>query len=165
MTIPEASQLVLQAGAMGEGGEIFILDMGTPVKIVDLARDLIILSGLRPDEDIKIEFSGVRPGEKLFEELSSDVEEANKTRHPKIFIGRAQTHDLDRVIAAVGTLLERSREIDADGVRGVLGELVPEYRAHRPARPIATSKPSDGKSTGETKHLGRDTGPYSTQPN
>jgi FlaA1/EpsC-like NDP-sugar epimerase len=165
MTIPEASQLVLQAGAMGEGGEIFILDMGTPVRIVDLARDLIILSGLRPDEDIKIEFSGVRPGEKLFEELSSDVEEANKTRHPKIFIGRAQKHDLERVLASIATLLERARDTDADGVRAAMGDLVPEYRAHRPSRPVTTTKAADGKGTGETKHLGRETGPFSTQPN
>ncbi len=160
MTIPEASQLVLQAGAMGEGGEIFILDMGTPVKIVDLARDLIILSGLRPDEDIKIEFSGVRPGEKLFEELSSDVEEANKTRHPKIFIGRVQTHDLERVLSGVSILLERARETDADGVRAAMGELVPEYRAHRPSRPATTKS-----TTGESKLLGRETGPFMTQPN
>lgn len=93
MTIPEASQLVLQAGAMGAGGEIFILDMGEPVKIVDLARDLITLSGFKPDEDIEIKFSGVRPGEKLFEELSTDAEHASKTKHPKIFIGRIATCD------------------------------------------------------------------------
>src|SRR5262249_43238294 len=72
MTIPEASQLVLQAGAMGDGGEIFVLDMGEPVKIVDLARDLITLSGLRPGEDIELVFSGIRPGEKLFEQLTTD---------------------------------------------------------------------------------------------
>lgn len=88
MTIPEACQLVLQAGSMGEGGEIFVLDMGQPVKIVDLARDLIRLSGFRPNEDIEIRFTGVRPGEKLFEELSVDAENATKTRHPKIFVGR-----------------------------------------------------------------------------
>ncbi|HEX7843140.1 MAG TPA: nucleoside-diphosphate sugar epimerase/dehydratase, partial [Kofleriaceae bacterium] len=88
MTIPEASQLVLQAGAMGTGGEIFILDMGEPVKIVDLARDLIKLSGFRPGLDIEIKFSGVRPGEKLFEQLATDAEHADKTKHPKIFIGR-----------------------------------------------------------------------------
>jgi len=164
MTIPEASQLVLQAGAMGQGGEIFILDMGTAVKIVDLARDLIILSGLRPDEDIKIEFSGVRPGEKLFEELSSDAERADKTRHPKIFIGRAQEHDLEQAVLAVDRLVERAREIDPDGIRAALGELVPEYRAHRPSRPSA-SKPSEPKSsTGETRSVGRDSGTFS-QPN
>ncbi len=88
MTIPEASQLVLQAGMMGEGGEIFILDMGEPVKIADLARDLITLSGFEPGVDVEIEFVGARPGEKLFEELSVRAENAEKTRHPKIFVGR-----------------------------------------------------------------------------
>jgi FlaA1/EpsC-like NDP-sugar epimerase len=164
MTIPEASQLVLQAGAMGQGGEIFILDMGTPVKIVDLARDLITLSGLRPDEDIKIEFSGVRPGEKLFEELSSEAEQADKTRHPKIFIGRAQRHEFERVFEAVGTLIDRAHETDPDRVRSALGDLVPEYRAHRPSRPVTAVGASDGKVTSELKALGRDTGPH-TQPN
>ncbi len=86
MTIPEAVQLVIQAGALGRGGEIFVLDMGEPVKIVDLARDMIILSGLKPDEDIKIEFTGLRPGEKLYEELFSDRENFAVTRHERIFI-------------------------------------------------------------------------------
>lgn len=84
MTIPEASQLVLQASTMGQGGEIFVLDMGEPVKIVDLARNLILLSGLRPDEDIRIEFTGIRPGEKLYEELRTFDESSIPTRHEKI---------------------------------------------------------------------------------
>jgi FlaA1/EpsC-like NDP-sugar epimerase len=86
MTIPEAVQLVIQAGALGQGGEIFVLDMGEPVKIVDLARDMIILSGLRPERDIKIEFTGLRPGEKLYEELFSDRENFAVTRHERIFV-------------------------------------------------------------------------------
>ncbi len=86
MTIPEAVQLVIQAGAMGQGGEIFVLDMGNPVKIVDLARDMIMLSGLKPDQDIAIEFTGLRQGEKLYEELFSDRENFAVTRHERIFI-------------------------------------------------------------------------------
>jgi len=89
MTIPEASQLVLQAAAIGEGGQICVLDMGEPVKIVDLARNLILLSGLKPGEDIKISFTGIRPGEKLYEELSTQLEDTAPTAHEKIriFIG------------------------------------------------------------------------------
>jgi FlaA1/EpsC-like NDP-sugar epimerase len=84
MTIPEAVRLVLQAAAMGNGGEIFVLDMGEPVKIVDLARDMIRLSGLEPDRDIAIEFTGIRPGEKLHERLFNEGEEVGTTDHPKI---------------------------------------------------------------------------------
>jgi FlaA1/EpsC-like NDP-sugar epimerase len=126
MTIPEASQLVLQAGAMGNGGEIFILDMGEPVKIVDLARDLITLSGFHPGVDIEIRFDGVRPGEKLFEELATDAEHADKTTHPKIFIGRigspawaAVSRSVDELVALVDECdPSRSfRSIPAEGRR------------------------------------------------
>ena len=159
MTIPEASQLVLQAGAMGQGGEIFILDMGEPVRIVDLARDLIILSGLRPEEDIKIEFCGVRPGEKLMEELSTDAEQADKTKHPKVFIGRVPRQELETVLTGVNTLIERATGTDADQVRGALGDLVPEYRVARPSRPAARLDPDP-----ETKRVAPNTPPVS-RPN
>ncbi len=140
MTIPEASQLVLQAGSMGQGGEIFILDMGEPVKIVDLARDLITLSGLRPDEDIEIKFAGVRPGEKLFEELSTAAEHADKTKHPKVFIGRIKPHDWDAVVLGVERLLDVAGGTEMDRVRGALGELVPEYGIAHPANSTAKLK-------------------------
>jgi len=126
MTIPEASQLVLQAGAMGRGGEIFILDMGEPVRILDLARDMITLSGFKPYEDIDIEFSGIRPGEKLFEELQTVGENIVKTRHPKIFIGRFEAYKSEKIADA----LEQGRAIvesgDERGVYRLLAELLSE---------------------------------------
>jgi FlaA1/EpsC-like NDP-sugar epimerase len=127
MTIPEASQLVLQAGAMGEGGELFILDMGSPVKIVDIARDLIRISGLEPDVDIKIEFTGVRPGEKLFEELTMASENATTTRHPKIFVGTLGSYRWDqvcRVIEELGQLADG----EPAAIRAKFRQLVPDYR-------------------------------------
>ncbi len=129
MTIPEASQLVLQAGTMGQGGEIFILDMGEPVKIVDLARDLIRLSGMTPDEDIEIVFSGVRPGEKLFEELSVSAEQADKTKHPKIFIGRTSSLGDEVVgqIEALVALADGEHASDGQLLRAAVKSLVPEY--------------------------------------
>lgn len=144
MTIPEASQLVLQAGAMGEGGEIFILDMGEPVKIVDLARDLITLSGLRLDEDIEITFSGIRPGEKLQEELSTDAEEAEKTRHPKIFTGRIKPHEWEAVVAGVEAVLELTSGGETDRIRGALGALVPEYERPRRSGAAVSSSNATG---------------------
>ena len=126
MMIPEASQLVLQAGAMGEGGEIFVLDMGESVKIVDLAHDLIALSGLA-DEDIDIEFTGLRPGEKLFEELYFDDESRLPTPHPKVFCAMHRPAEL----AEIEGVLEELREVlddPADEVRRRLRKLVPEYR-------------------------------------
>ncbi len=131
MTIPEAAQLVLQAASMGDGGEIFILDMGEPVKIVDLARDLIRLSGLEPDEDIEIEFTGMRPGEKLYEELSVDAEEAANTKHPKIFVGRIQSQEWSAVVMGLGQLLAVADSDRVDEVRAALANLVPEFRAPR----------------------------------
>lgn len=99
MTIPEAVQLVIQAGALGKGGEIFVLDMGEPVKIIDLARDMIILSGLKPEKDIRIEFTGLRPGEKLYEELFSDRESFGLTRHERIFIAPDTAFDSEEIRA------------------------------------------------------------------
>ncbi|HEY1813788.1 MAG TPA: nucleoside-diphosphate sugar epimerase/dehydratase [Kofleriaceae bacterium] len=161
MTIPEASQLVLQAGAMGEGGEIFILDMGEPVKIVDLARDLITLSGLRPDDDIEIRISGVRAGEKLFEELSTDAEHADKTKHPKVFIGRIKPHEWSEVEAGVDELLAAARTTAMDKVRALLGEIVPEYATTRPA---GRATPAGGEKALATEPT-RSTGSARTIPN
>ena len=126
MTIPEAAQLVVQAGAMGKGGEIFVLDMGEPVRILDLARDMIRLSGLRPFEDIDIAFSGVRPGEKLFEELGTTGEEVVKTHHPKIFIGQIAGVDLDHLNASVERLVALAAMDDGVGIRAELCCLLPE---------------------------------------
>ena len=126
MTIPEASQLVLQAGTMGNGGEIFILDMGEPVKIADLARDLITLSGLTPGVDVEIQFSGVRPGEKLFEELAVDDEAAEKTSHPKIFVGRFRPYEQARIEQGIEQLRAAVGE-PAVELRARFRELVPEY--------------------------------------
>lgn len=126
MTIPEAAQLVLQAGAIGEGGEIFILDMGKPVKIVDVARDMIRLSGLRPDEDIQIDFTGLRPGEKLFEELGTTEDRVEKTRHPKVFVGRITRMDGSVVAEGVNRLEALCRNGDEPALRQALADLVPE---------------------------------------
>ena len=127
MTIPEACQLVLQAGAMGRGGEIFVLDMGEPVKIVDLARDLIALSGLREDEDIDIVFTGIRPGEKLFEELATKGESVDKTRHPKIFVGKLQRVPREKVQEHLERLHGCLKSEGAAGLITALQRLVPEY--------------------------------------
>lgn len=125
MSIPEAAQLVLQAGLMGKGGEIFVLDMGEPVKIADLAKDLIRLSGMR-EEDIQIEFTGLRPGEKLYEELLADSEHTLPTPHPKLRIARARSVDeawLENLLAWAG---EQAEPTDSE-VKSSLSKWVPEY--------------------------------------
>lgn len=127
MTIPEASQLVLQAASMGKGGEIFVLDMGEPVKIVDLARELITLSGFRPGEDIEITFMGLRPGEKLFEELSIKGEDMQETRHPKIGIWKNMPIDRDRLRAKIAELVALAKIGEYAGIVAKIKELVPEY--------------------------------------
>jgi FlaA1/EpsC-like NDP-sugar epimerase len=128
MTIPEACQLVLQASTMGKGSEIFVLNMGEPVKIADLARNLILLSGLRPDHDISITFTEPRPGEKLFEELNEEAEGLLSTHHDKIhvFAGEGMPRvELERCLSMLRTCC---RERNCDGVISGLRQAVPEYK-------------------------------------
>lgn len=127
MTIPEASQLVLQAATQGQGGEVFILDMGEPVKIVDLARDLIRLSGFEPEQEIEIRFSGLRPGEKLFEELATDAERADKTQHSKIFVGHVEPADWQSLRAGIESLSHSADAADERAVYAGLRALIPEF--------------------------------------
>ncbi len=128
MTIPEACQLVLQASTMGSGSEIFVLDMGEPVKIVDLARNLIMLSGLRPETDIRIEFSGARPGEKLFEELNEDAEGLIATHHEKIHVFEGEARPWAEIERALARLRSCCRERNCDELVAAICEVVPEYR-------------------------------------
>ncbi|MDO5027504.1 MAG: nucleoside-diphosphate sugar epimerase/dehydratase [Tissierellia bacterium] len=127
MTIPEACQLVLQAGAIAKGGEIFILDMGEPVKILDLAENLIRLSGFVPYEDISIEFTGLRPGEKLFEELLLDLEKSDKTEFDKIFVEKARVHDEVQLKKSLDKLHTLVNDGAKDDVIAAIKELVPEF--------------------------------------
>jgi len=125
MTIPEASRLVIQAGAMAKGGEIFILDMGESVKILDLAKDLIKLSGFEPDTEIKIEFTGLRPGEKLYEELLLAEEGVASTRHKNIFIGKPLEIDFKELIGKIKELEECIDDVLK--IRDCLGRIVLNY--------------------------------------
>lgn len=130
MTIPEAAGLVLQSAAQGDGGEIFVLDMGKPVKIVDLARQLIELSGLRPEEDIEIVFTGLRPGEKLFEELSYSGENIMSTQHPKIMRFVCEPLPLKQVRAHLDCLAVRLHEAEPNQLKMLLKSAVPEYQPY-----------------------------------
>ncbi|WP_262148727.1 polysaccharide biosynthesis protein [Chryseobacterium foetidum] len=127
MTIPEACELVLQAGTMGDGGEIYVFDMGDPVKIVDLARRMIKLSGYIPDEDIKITFIGLRPGEKLYEELISDNSTTVPTHTEKIMISKDYCEDFKMVDEHFVKLIRSAMKKDKNEVVGLLKSLVPEY--------------------------------------
>jgi len=129
MTIPEACQLVLEAAFMGKGGEIFIFDMGSPVKIYDLAKQMISLSGFIPGEEIKIEVTGLRPGEKLYEELLSDKETTQETYHPKIMIAHNGVGYGSEVELRIERLLEELYLLPTEEVIRKLKELVPEYKA------------------------------------
>lgn len=130
MTIPEAVQLVIQAGSMAAGGEIFILDMGEPVKIVDLAREMIKLSGLEPDKDIKIEFTGVRPGEKLFEELLTAEEGSTSTKHKRIFVAKPCLVEVSAMERELLTLAN-ANHIDGDDIFAVLAATMPHFKSYR----------------------------------
>jgi FlaA1/EpsC-like NDP-sugar epimerase len=128
MTIAESAQLVLQAGAMGQGGEIFVLDMGQPVRIYDMAKDMISLYGLKPYDDIDIVFTGMRPGEKLFEELETEGEHIATTSHPKILIGKIRTYDDRKVLAALEKFEELSQLGRERELRRFFNEFLPEAR-------------------------------------
>jgi FlaA1/EpsC-like NDP-sugar epimerase len=128
MTIPESVQLIMQAGSMGKGGELFILDMGEPVKILDLARDMIMLSGLMPAKDINITFSGLRPGEKLYEELLMDGEEVKATIHEKIKIVDSDIVEPTMLVMKVEMLLESLRNGFSQDVIDKIKEIVPEFQ-------------------------------------
>jgi FlaA1/EpsC-like NDP-sugar epimerase len=137
MTISEASQLVLQAGSMGRGGEIFLLDMGDPVKILHMAEELIRLSGLRPYEDIDITFTGLRPGEKLYEELLLSGEGTVPTSHEKIMVAKAGSCNEEVLHRQLERLFKSARAMDLAATVGILKEIVPEY--------LEADNPSSGK--------------------
>ena len=129
MTIPEACRLVLEAATMGNDSEIFVFDMGTPIKIRELARRMIELAGYQPDTEIKIQYTGLRPGEKLYEELLSDEENTLPTQHPKIRVAQARTYEFEQFSLAVEPLIKASRQVDIPAVVKAVRRLVPEYKA------------------------------------
>lgn len=129
MTIPEACQLVLQAGTMGKGGEIFVFDMGEPVKILDLAEKMIRLSGLEPYDDIAIQFTGLRPGEKLFEELLNDSSKTLPTHHSKIMITKVPAEDFSDIKRKVKTIIKTATRQNNEEVVKLLKDLVPEFKS------------------------------------
>jgi FlaA1/EpsC-like NDP-sugar epimerase len=138
MTIPEAVSLVIEAGSRGQGGEVFLLDMGEPIRIVDLARHLVTLSGLEPGRDIAIEFTGLRPGEKLHEELLTDEENRQPTEHPKIYRSPRTSLAWAVLAPAIARLeaLAMTETVDEAALRALLKKLIPDYQGcdHRPAK-------------------------------
>jgi FlaA1/EpsC-like NDP-sugar epimerase len=127
MTIPEAVSLVLEAGADAKDGEIHVLDMGDPVKIDDLARNLIRLSGLTPDVDIKIEYTGLRPGEKLYEEVLANTENTLPTNHSRIRIAKVRKYDYQEAKNMVAELERLSRIVDVPSMVRMMKQIVPEF--------------------------------------
>ena len=129
MTIPEACQLVLEAGAMGNGGEIYIFDMGKPVKIIDLATKMIKLAGFIPDKDIKIKVIGLRPGEKLYEELLNDTSKTLPTHNEKIMIAQENAIDYVALHSAINELLQCAEQLNNDRIVAKMKEIVPEFKS------------------------------------
>lgn len=130
MTIPEACQLVLEAGSMGQGGEIYVFDMGKSVKIVELATKMIKLSGLVPNKDISIEYSGLRPGEKLYEELLNDLENTLPTHHHKIMVAKVREYDFEQVEAQINLLIDMTKRQNEREIVLKMKELVPEFKSN-----------------------------------
>jgi FlaA1/EpsC-like NDP-sugar epimerase len=127
MTIPEACRLVMEAASFGKTGQIYVFDMGEPVKIVDLARRMIKLAGFVPDKDIKIEFVGLRPGEKLYEELLNDKEKTVPTDHEKITIATVRQYNFEEIVEAIESMISKATEVDIDTTVKLMKKLVPEF--------------------------------------
>ncbi|MCD6292827.1 MAG: polysaccharide biosynthesis protein [Deltaproteobacteria bacterium] len=138
MSIEEAAKLIIQAGAMGHGGEIFLLKMGEPIKIDRMARDLIRLAGREPDTEIKIKYIGLRPGEKLYEELITEGEGIVPTHHQKIMVLRGNGKTYTEINRYILMLKEKAKKFDGEGIKEILQELIPEYQ---PKKPIAQAVP------------------------
>ncbi|MHB8845085.1 MAG: polysaccharide biosynthesis protein [Nitrospirota bacterium] len=163
MTIPESVQLIMQAGAMGEGGELFLLDMGEPVKIVDLARDMIRLSGLEPDKDIQIVFTGLRLGEKLYEELLTEGEEIKSTLHEKIKVAKTDSIDWTSLFVKIELLLEALRSGFSRDVVSRIKEIVPEFQPENGGpKTVASAGVSGVETQGQSR--GRNTVPGPVVP-
>lgn len=128
MTIPEAVGLVLQCGALADGGEIFVLDMGSPMKIIDIARQMISLSGFEPNVDIEIKITGLRPGEKLFEEIMHKSEHLTKTKHPRIFGFEAPNPSYDEVLGIISDIKKYANHSDSNSLKRLILKYVPEYK-------------------------------------
>ncbi|HOZ88428.1 MAG TPA: polysaccharide biosynthesis protein, partial [Bacteroidia bacterium] len=130
MTIREASQLVLEAASMGKGGEIFVFDMGNSVKIVDLVRKMILLSGLKEGKDIAIEYTGLRPGEKLYEELLANSENTLPTHHSQILVGKVREYDYEDVKEIIDGLIKSFDTQDNEIIVQRMKDLVPEFKSN-----------------------------------
>jgi len=134
MTIPEAVQLVIQAGALANGGEVFVLDMGKPIKIEDLVNDLIRLSGLEPVTDIEVVYTGIRPGEKLYEEILTDEEGIVATKHNRIFISNSQNvnkRELFNNIRKLEYLINNKMNSNSSEIKSLLSQIVPSYKINK----------------------------------
>ena len=143
MLIPEACKLVLEAGTMGKGGEIFVFDMGQPVKIVDLAKRMISLSGAR---NVEIEFTGLRDGEKLYEEVLNDKEGTLPTVNPKIMVAKVREYDYATACENERRLMEVSKTFDDMAIVKVMKEIVPEYKSRQSKYEILDKKPADAQT-------------------
>ena len=161
MTIPEACQLVFEAGAMGKGGEIFIFDMGKPVKILDLAKNIIRLSGFIPDREIKITYTGLRPGEKLYEELLNDKECTIATHHPKILVAKVRDYKFEEVSDLIDSLMDPFHQGDHRMVVKIMKQIIPEYISNNSVyRTLDFDLKRDGKTGHGTRDAGRKIGTW-----